>query len=127
VPVPTNAAVWQFETQHGELLSRRLPDGSQLHLNTGSRVVVRYDNKERLVALTPGGEDFEVVHEPKRAFRVRGGSFEVVAIGTNFDVRLEAQRATVGVLPGRVPVMPPGPAAAAASGTASARLLTLDA
>jgi transmembrane sensor len=127
VPVPTNAAVWQFETQHGELLSRRLPDGSQLHLNTDSRVVVRYDNKERLVALTSGEADFEVVHEPKRAFRVRGGSFEVVAIGTNFNVRLEAHSATVSVLHGRVTVMPTGPAGAAASGPASERLLTLDA
>jgi transmembrane sensor len=127
VPVPASAAVWQFETQHGELLSRRLPDGSQLYLNTGSRVVVRYDNKERLVALTSGEADFEVVHEPKRAFRVRGASFEVVAIGTNFNVRLEAHWATVSVLHGRVTVMPTGPAGAAASGSASERLLTLDA
>ena len=40
--------------------------------------------------LTSGQAEFEVAHEPDRAFRVIAGSAEVVAIGTQFDVRLEA-------------------------------------
>ena len=62
-----------------------------LHLNTDSAVTVRYGKKERLVMLTSGEADFEVAHEPERAFRVFAGSAEVVAVGTKFDVRLTAR------------------------------------
>src|SRR5205823_10321982 len=95
-----------FETRHGEQLSRRLPDNSVLHLNTDSAVTIRFGKTERLVTLMSGQADFEVAHDPERAFRVFAGAAEVVAIGTKFDVRLEHDATVVTVVEGRVAVGP---------------------
>jgi transmembrane sensor len=95
-----------LETRHGEQLTHRLADGSVLRLNTDSAVAIRYDKNERLVMLTSGQADFEVAHEPDRAFRVFAGSAEVVDLGTKFDVRLEQDSTVVTVVEGRVAVGP---------------------
>jgi transmembrane sensor len=95
-----------FETRHGEQLSHRLADNSVLHLNTDSAVTIRYGKNERLVLLTSGQADFEVAHEPDRAFRVIAGSAEVLDLGTKFDVRLEQDSTVVTVVEGRVAVGP---------------------
>jgi ferric-dicitrate binding protein FerR (iron transport regulator) len=50
--------------------------------------------------------DFEVAHEPDRAFRVVARSAEVIAIGTQFDVRLGDDSTLVTVVEGRVAVGP---------------------
>jgi transmembrane sensor len=96
----------RFQTRHGEQLSRRLADGSVLHLNTESAVTIRYGRTERLVRLTAGQAGFEVAHEPGRPFRVLTGSAEVVDIGTTFDVRLDHNSTVVTVIEGRVEVGP---------------------
>ena len=103
---PDEITVLRFETRHGEQLSRRLTDNSVLHLNTDSAVIIRYGKNERLVMLTSGQADFEVAHEPDRAFRVIAGSAEVVDLGTNFDVRLEHDSTVVTVVEGQVAVGP---------------------
>jgi transmembrane sensor len=105
-PAPEAAAVLHFETRHGEDQTRRLSDGSVLHLNTDSAVTIRYLKTERLVTLTSGEAVFEVAHEPDRAFLVLAGSAKVVAIGTKFDVRLRPDSTTVTVIEGRVAVGP---------------------
>jgi transmembrane sensor len=104
--VPDGITALHFETRHGEQLSRRLADNSILHLNTDSAVTIRYGKTERLVLLTSGQADFEVAHEPDRAFRVMAGSAEVVDLGTKFDVRLEHDSTVVTVVEGRVAVGP---------------------
>jgi transmembrane sensor len=106
VAATRGAAALHLETGHGEQLTRRLTDNSVLHLNTDSAVTIRYDSAERLVELTAGEASFEVAHEPNRAFRVFAGSAQVVAVGTNFDVRLEQDAAVVTVVEGRVNVGP---------------------
>ena len=103
---PDGITALHFETRHGEQLTRRLADNSVLHLNTDSAVTIRYDKSERLVMLTSGQADFEVAHEPDRAFRVIAGSAEVVDLGTKFDVRLEQGSTVVTVVEGRVAVGP---------------------
>jgi transmembrane sensor len=101
---PDGITALHFETRHGEQLTRRLADNSVLHLNTDSAVSIRYGKTERLVTLTSGQADFEVAHEPDRAFRVLAGTAEVVDLGTNFDVRLEHDSTVVTVVEGRVAV-----------------------
>jgi transmembrane sensor len=103
---PDSTMALHFETRHGEQLSRRLADNSVLHLDTDSAVTIRYGKTERLVVLTSGQADFEVAHEPDRAFRVIAGSAEVIDLGTQFDVRLERGSTVVTVLEGRVAVGP---------------------
>ena len=103
-PAPAVLAVLKLETRHGEQLTRRLADNSVLHLDTDSAVTVRFSGTERLVTLTSGQAAFEVAHEATRKFRVLGGSAEVIAIGTQFDVRLKEDSTEVTVLEGRVDV-----------------------
>ena len=95
-----------FQTRHGEQLTRRLADNSVLHLNTDSAVTIRYTKTQRLVTLMSGQADFEVAHESNRSFRVFAGSAEVVDLGTKFDVRLEHDSTVVTVVEGRVAVGP---------------------
>jgi transmembrane sensor len=95
-----------YETRRGEQLTRRLADGSVLHLNTDSAVSIHYSKTERIAMLTSGQADFEVAHEPDRVFRVIAGSAEVVDLGTQFDVRLEHGSTVVTVVEGRVAVGP---------------------
>jgi transmembrane sensor len=95
-----------FETRHGEQRTWRLSDSTVLHLNTDSAVTIRYGKTERLVMLTSGQANFEVAHEPDRAFRVFAGAAEVIAIGTKFDVRLKDDATVVTMIEGRIAVGP---------------------
>jgi transmembrane sensor len=104
--VSGGTAALHFETRHGEQLNRRLADNSILHLNTDSAVTIRYGKNERLVMLTSGQADFEVAHEPDRAFRVIAGLAEIVDLGTKFDVRLEHDSTVITVVEGQVAVGP---------------------
>jgi len=106
LPVGVGTTALHLETGHGEQLSRRLEDNSVLHLNTDSAVTIRFSKTQRLVTLTSGQAEFEVAHDPARAFRVLTGSAEVVAIGTQFDMRLEEDSTVVTVIEGRVAVGP---------------------
>ena len=104
VSAPVTTTALHFETGHGEQLGRRLADGSVLYLDTDSAVTIRFGKTARLVTLTSGQADFEVAHDPARAFRVFAGAAEVVALGTNFDVRLEPGSTVITVVEGRVAV-----------------------
>jgi len=104
VVAPRSVTALHFETRHGEQQTHRLADNSILHLNTDTAVTIRYSNKERLVTLTSGEVDFEVVHAPDRPFRVFAGPAEVVDVGTKFDVRLQDNSTLVTVVEGRVAV-----------------------
>jgi transmembrane sensor len=102
-----------YQTAHGEQRAARLPDGSQLHLNTDSAVVVRYTRKERVLELAQGQALFTVADDDSRRFRVAAGDAQVLAVGTQFDVYrgpdatvVTVVEGTVGVLVGELP--PPG-------------------
>lgn len=105
-PIETAAAELHLRTGHGEQLVRRLADDSVLHLNGDSAVSIQYRSTERLVTLISGEASFEVAHQPDRPFRVSAGAARVVAIGTQFDVRIEQVDTVVTVLEGRVTVQP---------------------
>jgi transmembrane sensor len=106
VAVSDATTALSFETGHGEQLIRRLEDGSVLHLNSNSAATSTFSKTARLVTLASGQAAFEVAHDPTRPFRVLTGSAEVVAIGTQFDVRLLGDSTVVTVIEGRVAVAP---------------------
>jgi transmembrane sensor len=106
VPASSDVTALHYETRHGEQQTRVLADNSVLHLNTDSAVTIRYSKAQRVVVMTSGEADFEVAHEPARAFRVFARSAEVVDLGTRFDVRLEDTSTLVTVVEGRVAVRP---------------------
>jgi len=92
-------------TAHGEQSVSKLPDGSELHLNTDSEVAVRYVRAERLVELKRGEALFEVTHDATRPFRVEAGATRVVAVGTRFNVYRGPAVTVVTVADGRVDVI----------------------
>jgi transmembrane sensor len=99
---PEIAQVWHFATRHGEQQTHTLADRSVLHLNTDSVASIRYNPTDRLITLTAGEAFFEVGHEPKRPFRVLAGSAQVLALGTQFNVRLAEHATLITVVEGVV-------------------------
>jgi transmembrane sensor len=104
-----------YRTARAEQRVQPLPDGSVLHLNTDSEVTVRFSRDERVVQLIRGQAFFEVVHEPKRRFRIEAGPAGIIAVGTEFDVYRKSAavvvtvvEGSVAVYAGRPPLLAPG-------------------
>lgn len=98
-----------LQTAIGERSTNVLPDGSEVSLNTGSRLRVAYSKDERRIDLLAGEAHFDVAHMPSRPFVVHAASRRVTATGTSFDVRLPEQGTPLQVtlLEGRVLVDEP--------------------
>ena len=87
-----------FSTARGMHRDERLPDGSQLQLDTATDLSVRFDPGLRRVALRGGQAGFEVRSDPTRPFEVEAGEVRVRVVGTRFTVRLTPE------VPGRAGV-----------------------
>lgn len=101
------AIVLQPETLSTRIGERRviaLADGSQMTLDTNTRVKVRLSDGERRIDLIAGQAFFDVEQDPARPFVVIAGQARVTALGTQFDVRREAGSARVVLVEGRVRV-----------------------
>ncbi len=119
----------RYATPIGGVASLPLEDGSRITLNTGSNVRVIFSEREREIVLTRGEAFFEVAHDNRRPFVVRAAGRRVVAVGTKFSVRRDADLVQVVVTEGRVSVDNPGAgpgegAAAATSGRAAPIMLS---
>jgi transmembrane sensor len=91
---------------HAEQRTVRLRDGSLIHVNASSRVRVLYSSTARWVELDRGEALFEVARDRNRPFRVRAGTAEVTAVGTQFDVSLRRpKQVVVTVVQGKVDVV----------------------
>lgn len=93
-------------TDIGEQRTLALDDGSRVHLNTSTRLVIRYDDRQRRVELKSGEALFEVAKNQSRPFVVVAGDRQVVAVGTSFIVRRDEQRLAVTLVEGKVAVGP---------------------
>jgi transmembrane sensor len=102
----TYSAPPSFIAEAGQQRLVKLEDGSTAHLNSGTRLVVRYSDTQRLIELPEGQALFDVTHDVRRPFIVRSGPAEVIALGTTFDVMRRAQRTQVTVVEGKVAVVP---------------------
>lgn len=96
-----------YETAHAEQTTWRLPDGSVMHLNSDSRVTVRFSSEERLITLDRGQAHFQVTRDPARRFRVSTDRADVIAVGTAFDVYRRPEATIVTVVEGKVAVVQP--------------------
>jgi transmembrane sensor len=111
---PRHASEWRsFETATGEQRAFELDDGSVVHLNTHSRVAIRFSRSSRDVRLLEGEALFRVHHEAARPFRVYTQDAVVRAVGTQFDVYQRSGETVVAVIEGTVNI-----AAASADGSA---------
>lgn len=91
-----------LETARGEIRTVRLPDGSQIILDTSSRLRVHFSMGERRIALEAGRARFGVSADRKRPFRVVVPGGDIVARSTLFDVSLLGPAPQVTSLEGMV-------------------------
>ena len=105
--LPYQALLAQQRTGVRERKSLRLSDGSQLELNAGSAVDIRFDSDVRLIQLYQGEVLIDTAKDPaRRPFIVQTANGSVRALGTRFSVRQLARRTQVGVLQAAVEVRP---------------------
>lgn len=93
-----------YSTDVGQQTVTLLEDGTRVALNTDSKLVVDYSDKERHVRLLRGEALFEVTKDARRPFIVSAGAEQVRALGTSFLVRRHADSVDVTLLEGKVEV-----------------------
>lgn len=93
-------------TGPGETRAVDLPDGSQIALNVGTAVQVRYFPRRREVLMGEGEAFFRVAPNANQPFTIDRGDSRVRVVGTAFNVRATADQLTVKVLEGKVEVQP---------------------
>jgi len=91
-----------YSTPLGRTDRVRLEDGSEVTLNTDTRIRVQLRNPERRIELDNGEALFKVAKDPERPFIVHVGTLSVRAIGTTFAVRRGASRTDIMVTEGVV-------------------------
>jgi transmembrane sensor len=106
-----------YRTAVGGLASVPMSDGSKVILNTDSQIRVDVNRHERRVDLDRGEAFFEVARDANRPFVVHAGNKRVVAVGTKFSVRREADDLEVVVTEGKVRIESAGSPQAVAAGT----------
>ena len=82
----------------------QLPDGSAVELNRGAQVIESFTAAERRVRLVQGEAHFTVAKNPLRPFIVEAHGVAVRAVGTAFNVRMDAAAVEVLVTEGTVAV-----------------------
>jgi transmembrane sensor len=94
----------QYITAVGQRSTITLRDGSSVELNARTRIKVDFTETRRSVELVDGQALFHVAKNPHRPFIVRAGNREIVAIGTAFDVRVDAAYLRVTLIEGKVAI-----------------------
>ena len=102
-----------YTTGTGQQSSVTLPDGSLVTLNTRSTVRLAYSEEYRDLHLAEGEALFDVKKDATRPFRVMTGHAVIQAVGTQFNVRKDADEITVTVVEGAVDVTSSAPGATA--------------
>jgi len=101
--------VTHYETNVGEQATYTLADGSQVQLNTNTRLAIRYTAGTRTIDLLRGEAHFDVARDPSRPFVVHAGSGLIRAVGTAFNVYVSDEEAVeVTVTEGVVEVLKEG-------------------
>jgi len=108
-----------YRTQVGGQERVSMADGSILTLNTDSAVRLQFTAGERRVKLERGEAFFEVAKDPARPFVVEANDRRVVAVGTQFAVRRDADDIQVVVTEGTVRLEGDRGVAARETGTAT--------
>jgi transmembrane sensor len=91
-------------TAKGEFRKVPLADTSIAEINSGSRIEVRFTDRQRQVNLRRGEAWFEVAKDKTKPFIVESGNARIRAVGTAFAVRRYANGTEVLVTEGTVQV-----------------------
>jgi transmembrane sensor len=114
-PHGTRSGEIQYVSARAEVKNLTLPDGTHMTLDAESAAVGRFTAKSRTVKLLRGRAFFEVMPDRLRPFVVTAAGGSVVAVGTRFDVNLEAEGLTVTLVEGHVEIRPADPGLAPAT------------
>jgi transmembrane sensor len=95
-----------FATAIGETSNVSLSDGSIIALGGDTQIRVALSENLRAIELTRGEALFKVAKDAARPFKVRAGNATIIAVGTEFNVERDSDRAVVSVTEGRVEVKP---------------------
>lgn len=105
--LPASFVAWgaDHRTGVGEQREIMLADGSRVWLNTASAINVKFDDRERVVALVEG-EVFIATSADAiaRPFFVQTTHGRMEALGTRFDVRIDGDRTRLAVYEGAVQI-----------------------
>jgi len=96
-----------------------LSDGTVVQINTGGEVLEQFTAAERRVLLARGEAHFAVTKNLARPFVVHAGALRVRAVGTAFNVNLQAAWIEVLVTEGRVQLGAEAPARSAGEDAAA--------
>ena len=99
-----SATVTTGTVMEAAVTERVLEDGTVVELNRGSVLTTQFTPAERRVRLERGEAHFKVTKNPARPFIVSAQGMDVHAVGTAFNVRLDAAVVEVLVTEGRVQV-----------------------
>lgn len=94
------------EVPYGRKEWVKLEDGSQIFLNSGSRLVypVKFKGSQRKLKLS-GEAYFRVAHDPDKPFLVDTKGVTTKVLGTTFNVKTDDVETTVSVTSGKVQVI----------------------
>ena len=101
----TSETLVAYRTGPTETRMIDLKDGSHILLDRNSRLALA-DGAAPRVEMQGGTAYFDVRHNPKRAFLITAGDYEVRDIGTRFDVVMVPQALGVAVSEGGLTVAP---------------------
>jgi transmembrane sensor len=81
-----------YETSIGEQAAFRLQDGTEIVLNTNSRVSISYTATDRFLYLDRGEMHVTVAHDRARPLSVIAGGRVMRAVGTEFNVEITSDQ-----------------------------------
>jgi len=93
-----------YATGIGERQAVRLADGTQIELNTNTRLHTEVTETGRTITLETGEAYFDVTHDARRPFTVNAGNRRITDLGTKFSVFRNGEDVRVVVKEGRVRV-----------------------
>lgn len=94
-----------YETARGEQRYVVLADGSSVQLNTLTKLVVRFDQRQRRIEMPRGEALFRVARDSARPFEVTTPHARVRALGTEFNVYNRRGGTRVAVIEGKVRIV----------------------
>lgn len=93
-----------YKTPVGGQQTVTLRDGSKVTLSTDTEVQLTEWGERRGLAVTKGEAFFEVAKNPERPFVVAAAGRTVTALGTAFNVRVDPDQWSVGLVEGKIRV-----------------------
>ena len=91
-----NQENFMVEVERGQKAQMRLPDGTEVWLNSDSRITYNrnYNKKDRVINLE-GEAYFDVAKNPDKRFVVKCNGVDIEALGTRFNVKGYSNEGTI--------------------------------